>query len=53
MLSGEGNETGAPNDGFLKYIEKHFFSYSFSSIEVHSKRRYKICISVFGHSRGT
>ena len=21
MLSGEGNETGAPNDGFLKYIE--------------------------------
>ena len=43
MLSGEGNETGAPNDGFLKYInlhkrflcilkkcflKKHFFSYS-------------------------
>ena len=21
MLSGEGNETGLPNNGFLKYIE--------------------------------
>ena len=24
MLSGEGNETGAPNDSFLKYIENTF-----------------------------
>ena len=24
MLSGEGNETGAPNDGFLKYIENAY-----------------------------
>ena len=24
MLSREGNETGAPNDGFLKYIEHTF-----------------------------
>ena len=24
MLSGEGNETGAPNDGFLKYFENTF-----------------------------
>ena len=27
MLSGEGNETGAPNDGFLKlYIENTFLA---------------------------
>ena len=24
MLSGEGNETGAPNDCFLKYFENLF-----------------------------
>ena len=24
MLSGEGNEIRAPNDGFLKYIENTF-----------------------------
>ena len=24
MLSGEGNETGAPKDRFLKYIENTF-----------------------------
>ena len=46
MLSGEGNETGAPNDGFLKYIENTFpwlFKTTFSSIKMHSERRYKIC----------
>ena len=26
MLSGEGNKTGAPNDGFLKYIENTFLA---------------------------
>ena len=26
MVSGEGNETGAPNDGFLKYIENTFLA---------------------------
>ena len=26
MLSGEDNETGAPNNGFLKYIENTFLS---------------------------
>ena len=26
MLSGEGNETRAPNDGFLKYIENTFLA---------------------------
>ena len=55
MLSEEGNETGAPNDGFLKYIENTFWIFIkyLSSIEMHSKWRYQICISVFGHSRGT
>ena len=53
MLSGEGNETGAPKDCFLKYFENTFVAIHFSSIEMHSKWRYKSCISVFGHSRGT
>ena len=26
MASGERNETGAPNDGFLKYIENTFLA---------------------------
>ena len=26
MLSGEGNETRAPNDSFLKYIENTFLA---------------------------
>ena len=26
MLSGEGNETGAPNDCFRKYIENTFLA---------------------------
>ena len=26
MQSGEGNEKGAPNDGFLKYIENTFLA---------------------------
>ena len=26
MLSGEGKETGAPKDGFLKYIENTFLA---------------------------
>ena len=26
MLSGEGTETGAPNDVFLKYIENTFLA---------------------------
>ena len=26
MLSGEENETGAPNDSFLKYIENTFLA---------------------------
>ena len=26
MLSGEGNDTGAPNDSFLKYTENTFLA---------------------------
>ena len=44
MQSGEGNEKGAPNDGFLKYIENTFLVIFFRSTEMHCKRRFKICI---------
>ena len=43
MLSGEGNETRAPNDSFLKYIENTFLVIMY----------FYLGISVFGHSRGT
>ena len=47
MLSGEENETGAPNDGFLKYIENTSLAIhknsTFSSTEMHPKWRYKTC----------
>ena len=60
MLSREGNETGAPNDGLLKsrendhslllkYIENTFCP--FSSKEMYSKRCYKLvsqCSAILG-----
>ena len=49
--------SGAPNDVFLKYIENTLLAIHkvllAQSIEIHFKRRSKICIIRFGHSRGT
>ena len=54
MLSGEGNETGAPNDCFLKYFENAFVAIYkvLLALQKCIKWRYKICISVFGRSWG-
>ena len=40
----DNNEPGVHNDGFLLNELKSLFRLSFRSLEMHSKRRYKICI---------